>query len=208
MDDDIFDDEDDEDDEAFLAMWDAVDRQAAEILRSAIPGVVTALPPQPGLGRAAARLREALVKPGWPYRYFDAACQWDGRPPRDDRELIVDAVASTMSPKGEVDDWPIEQLSTVMSLQHADWLGAVLGVVRAGAGSDAGPARLLRHVKNCPEIEDATEADDGDDIVLDAFESLMPLWEAVDVIDQDRRLTTLGRWVLPTALLQTWNSSE
>jgi hypothetical protein len=203
MDDDIF---DDEDDEAFVAMWDAVDRQAAEMLRSAIPGVVTASPPQPALGRAAGRLREALVKPRWPYEYFDAACEWDGRPPRDDRELIVDAVAATISPEGEV-DWPIEELASVMSLQHADWLGAVLGAVRAGAGGDAGPARLLRHVKNCPEIEDLTEDDDGDVVVLHAFETLIPLWEAVDVIDQDRRLTSLGRWVLPTALLQIWNSS-
>ena len=55
-----------------------------------------------------------------------------------------------------------------------------------------------------PEVDG--EVDSDDELLLShAFEVLMPLWEALGVIDEDRRITALGIWAIPQALLATWD---
>ena len=92
------------------------------------------------------------------------------RPAREGR-----SPAATISPE-EITGLHTEEEATLVSLQHADWLGAILGVVRAGAGSDASPVSLVEAVRTCPEIEDA-----------------------------DDRLTPPGGWVLPRVLARAWH---
>jgi hypothetical protein len=44
------------------------------------------------------------------------------------------------------------------------------------------------------------------DLLELAFEAVCPIWEAVDAVDADRRLTALGAWGLPRALVRAWGS--
>ena len=139
---------DDEDEEAFLAAWDAADRAAAQLLREALPEATGATAPEAELNWAVQRRRRELVVGSWPYSYFDPACEWKGQPPLDDHELYLAAAAATISPSGDP-GWPAEDQAAVMSLEHVDWAGAAIGLVRAGVGAPADPGALIRFIADC-----------------------------------------------------------
>jgi hypothetical protein len=40
-----------------------------------------------------------------------------------------------------------------MTLEHVDWAGATIGLVRAGAGAPADPQSLIRYIDECPDVE-------------------------------------------------------
>jgi len=203
MTDDLFPADEDDDEEAFLAAWDAADRAAAELLREGLPEATGATGPEVELTHTVQRLRLELAVGNWPYSYFDPACDWKGQPPGDDSELYMAAVAATISPVGDP-GWPAEDQAAVMTLEHVDWAGAAIGLTRAGVGAPADPQSLIHYIDECPEVDG--EVDSDDELLLShAFEVLMPLWEALGVIDEDRRITALGIWAIPQALLATWD---
>ncbi len=192
----------DEDEEAFLAAWDAADRQAAEVLREALPHALETPAPEPALTAAVARLRQGMAAGRWPFDYFDPACEWQGHPPLDDAQLYLEAVSATISPRGDP-GWPADQQAAVMCLEHGDSAGVVIGLVRADAGAAADPESLVEYIEQCPEVEGVLDPDD-EPLVTHGFEVLMPLWEALDVVDDHERVTALGVWALPRALLMAW----
>jgi hypothetical protein len=193
---------DDEDADRWIAEWEEVDAHALEILRSALAGERGAEPPQPELALAAARLREGFAQRRWPHPHIRRGAGFRGRLPSDDAELVVRATASYMAPADEM-GMDIEEEAAVASLDHADWLGAVLGLVRAGVGASAEPDDLARHIAACPEIEGPPGWDDDSGLEL-AFEIVLPAWQAAGAVDDDRRLTELGAWALPRALARAW----
>ena len=81
----------------------------------------------------------------------------------------------------------------------ADWVGAIVGVVREGVGADASPEALVGYIDDCPEVEGVVDPDETT-LVEMVFELILPAWEAAGAVDQNRRLTLLGRWGLPRAL--------
>jgi hypothetical protein len=95
--------------------------------------------------------------------------------------------------------------ASVMALELADWVGAVVGLVRGGVGASADPATLVAAINDCPEVEGMVDPDDADLVEL-AFEVVLPTWAAVGAVDADRRLTALGAWGLPRALARAWGS--
>ena len=98
----------------------------------------------------------------------------------------------------------VQRQSTIMALQHGDWAGAVIGLVRAGVGAPADAADLVEYADECPEIEDKADPDEVE-IIEVGFAHLLELWEATGAIDEHGRLTELGRWGLPRALAWAWN---
>ncbi len=197
---------DDEDDEAFLAAWEEADRQAAEVLAEACPDQVDSAPPAAALSAAASALREGLESGRWPYDYFLAACGWaDGDVPSADLVLWVSALASTISPP-EDPGTDMEEQSAVAALMHADWLGMVVGLVRRGVGAEYSAEAAQHDIDTLPELEGDIEDPEGAFSVLSmAVTVLTPLWHALGVLDEGDRLTELGRWGLPHALLVTWS---
>ena len=125
-------------------------------------------------------------------------------PPHDDVQCFLDAILSTMLPNELPDDeWSAEELAAVASLEHAEWVGSFIGLVRAGPGASATPEALIQYIDDCPELDGERNPDD--DIVLEhAFEVLLALWQAIGVVDDDRRVTRLGVWALPQMLLLAW----
>lgn len=191
------------DDEELDAAWDAERAEAVEVLRKALPEIRQLPIPHAAVRDAAAALRPLLAHGGWTYSSMRGAAGWTPkRLPKDDLELWLGAAGGLIEPRDDT-GMGVEEESALMALEVADWLGAVLGLVRAGVGAPAEPEDLLRYVDECPELEGERDADD-DSVLLLAFELVLPAWEATGAIDSNRRLTDLGRRGLPRALAWAW----
>ena len=194
---------DEEELERELAAWDALDRDATALLRRALAGE-RGRPAPHALAAVADQLRAGLSNGGYPFDWVSSAAGFGDHPPGGDAELVLHAVAATISPAEETGLDPEEEAS-IGTMEHADWLGAVITSVRAGPGSDASPAALVHGIETCPEVE----LDDGldpDDLLLieHGFELSTFPWSLVGVLDEDRRLTEAGAWILPRALARAW----
>lgn len=194
---------DDEDDEEFLQEWDEVDQDASLLVREALPEVMAAPVPRNVLHAAAAGFRSGVADGRWPHRHVAAAAGWRGTPPVDDVELWLSAAGAFVAMRDE-SGMDAHAESTLMTLEHADWLGAVIGQVRAGVGSRAEPADLVAHINATPEVDGIVDAEDAP-LVKAGFELVLPVWEAIGALDGHRRLTPLGWWGLPRALVWAWD---
>jgi hypothetical protein len=195
---------DDEDDEEFLRQWDEAEHDAAALIREALPQVVAAGPPREAVHTAAAAIRAGVDARAWPYQHIAAAAGWHRSPPHDDIELWL-AAAGALVAMREESGMGAEAESALIALEHGDWLGAVVGLVRAGVGARAEPADLVRYVNTVPEVDGVIDPDEAS-LVEGAFELVLPVWEAVGAIEENRRLTPLGWWGLPRALARAWNN--
>ncbi len=101
---------------------------------------------------------------------------------------------------------PVQELEALASLEWADWLGAVIGSVRAGTGAVLSGEILVDHVNRCPEVTSVIPKNERSWFAW-AFAVAMETWREVGVIDDELRLTAAGRWVLPQALLRAWTST-
>lgn len=199
---------DSEEEEEWLAELEAADHQAAEVLRAACSDVLAQGPPTESLSRAVSSLRHGVDTGSWPYDYFTAACGWRPAPADEDHSLWLQALAATISPPDDPGTDPEEQ-SAVFALQHADWLGIVVGLVRRGPGARFSAKRVVEDIASLSDIEDESVDPEDEAAGLDmAVLVLTPLWQALGVLDDDERLTTLGRWGLPGALDLVWSTSE
>jgi hypothetical protein len=182
------------------AQLEAETRHARETLEAALADELLQPAPKAEVAAAAARIRSGLKAGGYPFDWIGRATGLRSGEPRADGELIVGCVAATISPAEET-GLDIEEEATIMSLENADWLGAVVATVRTGVGAAADPASLVVAIHACEEVELADDFDpETDQAVETAFTIISPAWEALGVIDGDSRLTPLGAWALPRAL--------
>jgi hypothetical protein len=123
----------------------------------------------------------------------------------DDARWLED-VAETISPSEDRRDDETESVSAVMALQHADWLGLALGVVRRGAGSGLDAGLVQSDIDGLEDVDGEIEDREGHLAVLGlALLHLTPRWQALGVLDDDLRFTDRGVWGLPRALHLTWS---
>jgi hypothetical protein len=183
---------DPDDEEEFLRGWNEAEREALDVLRGALADHVDDSPPQPELASAARRLRDAVTNGEWPVRHVAAAAGWAGRPPGDDRQCCVQTAAALIAMREE-SGMGDEVDSTMMVFEHADWLGAVIGLVRAGPGTRVRPADLVGHINACPEVDGVLDPEDRL-LTESGFDTVLYAWRAAGAVDDDRRLTALGAW--------------
>lgn len=197
----------DEDTEAFLEAWDEADREAAAILSSALDHLRGQPAPDETLTAVAARLRDGLHWREHPFAWIRRAAGLEEEPfPESDVELVLRCTAATISPQEETGLDPEEE-ATLLTLEHADWLGAIVSIVRQGAGANASPETLAAGVASCPEVELEAGLDPDDETYLEtAFWTVALPWHVLGVTDRDQRLTALGAWILPRALARAWGS--
>ncbi|HEY2938092.1 MAG TPA: hypothetical protein VGJ25_15925, partial [Gaiellaceae bacterium] len=197
----------DEDLEAFLEAWDVADREEAAILRGALDHLRGQLAPDDALAAAAARLRDGLRERDHPFAWIRSAAGLETEPfPESDVELVLRCTAATISPREETGLNPEEE-ATLLSLEHADWLGTIVSVVRRGPDVDASPEALVDGIRTCPEVELETSLDPDEEAHLEtAFWILALPWHVLGITDRDQRLTELGAWILPRALARAWGS--
>jgi hypothetical protein len=196
-------DEQPEDDEEFLAQWEQAEAEAVEVLRQALPASTRARLPAGELTAACQRLRAGLGRHDPAVETIRRAAGLDSPLPADDAELWL-AAAGALIAMREPSGLDSELEAAVMALELADWVGAVVGLVRGGVGANADPAALVAAINACPEVDGTVDPDA--DLVELAFEVVLPTWEAVGAVDADRRLTELGAWGLPRALARAWGS--
>jgi hypothetical protein len=199
----LFDSDFDEDE--FLKEWEVAEAHAVEVLRYALAPVLGKRPPASALSAAAGQLRVGIRAGRWPYRHMGRAAGW-GRLelPEDDVDLWLGAAGGLISPREDT-GLGEEEEGTIMSLDFADWLGAIIGLVRGGLGKSAWPEDLVRYIDECPEVEGSVDPADVA-LIEGAFEAVIPAWQAAGALDGDRRLTAMGRWGLPRALAWAWNA--
>jgi hypothetical protein len=197
-------DEQTEDEEEFLAQWEQAEADAVEVLRQALPAPTLAPLPAGELQQACVRLRAGLSRHDPAVETIRRAAALDPPLPADDAEVWL-AAAGALIAMREPSGLDAELEAAVMALELADWVGAVVGLVRGGVGANAEPAALVAAINECPEVDGTVDPDDADLVEL-AFEAVLPTWEAVGAVDADRRLTALGAWGLPRALVRAWGS--
>ncbi len=138
---------------------------------------------------------------------------------------------------GQADGEPDEtesELAAICAIDHFDWLAAITALVEGGPGTSASAADLAAYVRDYdpedaedgppggddgPPGDDEDEDDEPADFFLsgdDEFDDLtmeglfLPvtsLWQVLGAIDEDERLTPLGWWGLPEAMLRVWAPS-
>jgi tetratricopeptide (TPR) repeat protein len=198
---------DDLDDEAFLEAWAEAERDAAEVLVEGLVGSSPVLPGDDEVAAAADGLRDA-------HRRGDPAAVWmlrsaGIRDPRAtaDEDLLIRAVAATIT-MIEDPELPAEEAAAIMSLELGDWVGAILGLVRAGPGSRADADVLVRHIETVEEVEGPPFDEDDRLAIEHAFLLVLPAWEVAGAVEASyvagTTLTRLGAWLLPTAAVHAW----
>jgi hypothetical protein len=190
----------DEADDDFLAEWDAAEQAALDELQDVLVDVGERPRPDAELHAACQGLRTALTQGGWPASLLGAS---GGVDPNnldcDDAQLWLQLAAGVVSPVEEPpEDIPVDLLSAT-ALDHEEWLEAVTALARGGPGTPASAADLARFI---------VDADDDDDIdVLQGwFMTVVEQWQMLGAVDDRERLTPLGWWGIPEALLQVWSS--
>jgi hypothetical protein len=125
------------------------------------------------------------------------------------------------------------ELAAICAIDHFDWLAVITALAEGGPGTLASAADLAAYVRDYdPEDpEDPGDldgdlhgdvADDGedepgeefpgddefDDLTMEGlFLPVASLWQVLGAIDDDERLTPLGWWGLPEAMLRVWAPS-
>lgn len=89
-------------------------------------------------------------------------------------------------------------------MEAADWAGLIIGLVRGDVGQSAEPEVLAHLIESCPDIETDPLFGEDREAVIEALDTVVSWWQALDAVDEDRRLTALGRWGLPLALEAAW----
>ena len=122
------------------------------------------------------------------------------------------------------------ELTAICAIDHFDWLAAITALAEGGSGTAASAADLAAYVRDYDpgDPEDPEDPDDGapaevdepadfflsddddefDDLTMEGlFLPVTSLWQVLGAIDEDERLTALGWWGLPEAMLRVWAPS-
>jgi len=188
----------DEEDDDFLAEWDAAERAAADELRDILADVGERPRPDSELQAACRRLRTALRSRAPSTSLLRA---YSGVDPdnldSDDPQLWLRLAAGVINPVYEPSDDIAADENAAIALDHEDWLAAVAGLARCGPTPAASGPALAR----C-----SADADDDDDVRVLAgwFIPVVEQWQVLGALDKNERLTPLGWWGIPEALLQAW----
>ncbi len=198
---DELDDEDEDDD--FLAEWDAAEQAAADELRDVLAGVGERPRPDPELRAACRDLRAALRSGARSVAILRTGSGVDpGNLDSDDARLWLRLAEGVVNPVYEPPDGTApDGIGTDeipgIALDHEDWLAAVAALARGGPATRASATKLARFIE---------DADDDDDIrvLAEWFVPVVEQWRVLGALDEHDRLTPLGWWGLPEALLQAW----
>jgi hypothetical protein len=199
---------DDRELDELISDWEKVDRQAARVLCVALAEYRGAPIPAGELDAVTPRIRDGLEAGTYPFDWIGRAAAFGSEGlPGEEAELLLRCAAATISARDEA-GLDADEESMLMSIEHADWLGAIVTAVRTGPGADASPRSLVAGIEACPEVEAGPGRDFEDDVAFleAAFSILASPWRALGLVDSDQRLTVLGTWVLPRSLARAWGS--
>jgi hypothetical protein len=178
------------------------DALAVSTLRAALGRGAPTAPPAAAVLAGAAALREAVAQRDAAALALVSEAGIDDPDGVDDDELLVRVAGAYVRPGPRVGVSPAAA-DAIDALESADWLGAVLPLVRDGAGAHASPEQLVRNINRCPEVTTSIPKRDAP-AVASAFGCTLDAWRVTGVIDDNDRVTELGVWLLPRALELAW----
>jgi hypothetical protein len=215
----------DEKDAEFLAEWAAADADALNALRGVLEEVGERPPPPGELAGACQAARAAMARRGLTGRLL-TACGGEAALPDSDAELWLTLAAGVVSPAGEALglagagaedaedglDEVSRSMAALCALEHVDWLAAISALARGGPGTPASAADMARYVREYCEAgapggleTGGLDDEDFDEMAIaELFSYVANLWNALGATDEAERLTPLGWWGLPEALLKVW----
>jgi hypothetical protein len=125
------------------------------------------------------------------------------------------------------------ELTAICAIDHFDWLAVITALAEGGPGTGASASDLGGYVRDYdpedpegpddggpgeadePDVEDEPDGfylsddDEYDDLTMEGlFLPVTSLWRVLGAIDDDERLTALGWWGLPEAMLRVWAPSS
>ena len=175
------------------------DAYARDMLRRAV-GEFPAVE-QAGITAAAARLRAAAAADE-PIARWLAASLGPVDLDTTDLEVVVAALAAAVAPF-TLAPLEVTERDAVLTLEWADWLGAVIDLVRAGEGAAVDGESLVDAVNRCAEVTSTIPKSDRARIAW-AFDVCTGPWAPLGLAGADG-LTVLGTALLPRALDQAWS---
>ncbi len=176
------------------------DAYAAGVLARAVG--VFADPDPVALAAAARRVRTASSGAGDPGAELVAVWRAAG-PPGGGHDLdeVTAVVVAAVAPV-TLEPLAAPERDAVCTLEWADWLGAVVEMVRRGPGAPVDGESLVDAVNRCPEVTTSIPRRDRARIAW-AFDVVTAPWAPVGLVD-DAGLTDLGVAVVPRALVRAW----
>ena len=133
---------------------------------------------------------------------------------------------------GDGTDDTDSEIAAICAIDHFDWLAVITALAEGGPGTPASATDLAAYVRDydpedldgtddgLPDAPDGEPGDEDEDVFGDEFfgddddltlEGLFlpvaSLWQVLGAIDDDERLTPLGWWGLPEAMLRVWAPS-
>ncbi len=182
------------------------DAAAAATLRAALAGARLDRPAPATVAAAAAAVRASLAAHDAGDLEALAADTGLSDPQTLDDATLLASLAGAFVVPGALAAFSPGEREAIRGLEWADWLGAVIPLVRGGAGTDATPLQLVRNINRCPEVTTTVPKRDVP-VVAGIFALTLHAWELTGVIDAESRLTDLGAWLLPRALLHAWGDA-
>jgi len=119
----------------------------------------------------------------------------------DDLTVVLAALAATVQPATAA-PLALDARVAVATLEYADWLGMVIGLVRAGPGAVVEPEAMVDLINRCPEVTSTIPKSDRARVAWAIAVCTEP-WEALEVTVEDR-LTPFGLALLPAMLDYAW----
>ena len=153
------------------------------------------------IGAAAEQLRGRIAVGEWPAAAVAAGGALQTG--LSDREFLLNAASAYASRRPL--PMPPDEVAAVRALEWADWLGSVIGLVRAGAGAQVTATGLVDNVNRCPEVSTSIPGRDREYFER-AFELVLEAWRFCEFIEAGDRLTELGLWAIPRGLDRAWSS--
>lgn len=98
------------------------------------------------------------------------------------------------------------QFAALIELEPADWIGVVLGMSRAGVGTDIDGDALVRFINKAPEITTTIPKADAPRLAW-TFEQMLYSWEVTGVLTSDGAVSDAASWLLPRAAIAAWSNA-
>jgi hypothetical protein len=181
------------------------DRAARDVLRSALREgfAQEAVPAE--LATVAGALRDAARAGTWPGAALVEVARpagGDAASEDDDAAVVLGAAGAVAAPHRPIGGLDADERRCLAGLEWADWLGAVISIVRAGAGAPVTPEGLVDAVNRCPEVTTSIAKADRA-WVASGFAIALTFWEAAGLV-VDGCATPVGVWALPRAFDRLW----
>ena len=106
----------------------------------------------------------------------------------------------TLSPHSVVEQ------EALVQLEVADWIGVILGLTRARAGTEVDGSMLVKAINAAPEITTTIPKKHAPGLAW-TFETMLYAWEVTGVL-VDGATSPAAKWILPQAAIQAWGSAS